>query len=58
MKVFPAHFLFILISLDIQLTTLFSKRKLSAKELMLLKCSVGELSSETLGLKGDQISQS
>ena len=29
-------------------------RKLSTKELMLLNCSVGEDSSESLGLQGDQ----
>ena len=34
------------------------KEKLNAKELMLLKCSVGEDSSESLGLQGDQTSQS
>ena len=34
------------------------QRKLSTKELMLLNCGVGEDSSESLGQKGDQISQS
>ena len=34
------------------------ERKLSAKELMLLNCGVGEDSSEFLGLQGGQISQS
>ena len=34
------------------------QRKLSAKELMLLNCGVGKDSQESLGLKGDQISQS
>ena len=33
-------------------------RKLSAKELMLLNCGVGENSWESLGLQGDPISQS
>ena len=33
-------------------------RKLSAKELMLLNCSVGEDSRESLGLQGDSTSQS
>ena len=33
-------------------------RKLSAEELMLLNCSVGEDSWESLGLQGDPISQS
>ena len=33
-------------------------RKLSAEELMLLNCSVGEDSWESLGLQGDQTSQS
>ena len=32
--------------------------KLSTKELMLLNCGVGKDSSESLGLQGDQISQS
>ena len=32
--------------------------KLSAEELMLLNCGVGEDSGEFLGLQGDQISQS
>ena len=34
------------------------QRKLSAKELMLLNCGVGEDSWESLGLKGDQTCQS
>ena len=34
------------------------QRKLSAKELMLLKCDVGEDSWESLGLQGDQTSPS
>ena len=34
------------------------KRKLSTEELMLLNCGVGEDSSESLGQKGDQTSQS
>ena len=34
------------------------ERKLSARELMLLNCGVGEDSWESLGLQGDQISQS
>ena len=34
------------------------KEKLSAKELMLLNCGVGEDSWESLGLQGDQTSQS
>ena len=34
------------------------QRKLSAEELMLLTCGVGEDSSESLGLKGDPVSQS
>ena len=33
-------------------------RKLSAKELMLLNCVVGEDSSESLGLQGDPTSPS
>ena len=33
------------------------KRKLSTEELMLLNCSVGEDSSQTLGWQGDQPSQ-
>ena len=33
-------------------------RRLSAEELMLLNCGVGEDSWESLGLQGDQISQS
>ena len=33
-------------------------RKLSAEELMLLNCGVGEDSSESLGLKGDPTSPS
>ena len=33
-------------------------RKLSAKELMLLNCGVGEDSSESLGLQGDSTSSS
>ena len=33
------------------------QRKLSAKELMLLNCGVGEDSLESLGLQGDQTSQ-
>ena len=32
-------------------------RELSTEELMLLKCGVGEDSSESLGLQGDQTSQ-
>ena len=32
------------------------QRKLSTKELMLLNCDIGEDSSESLGLQGDQIS--
>ena len=35
-----------------------SKRKLSTEELMLLNCGVGEDSCESLGLQGDQTSQS
>ena len=34
------------------------ERRLNAKELMLLSCGVGEDSSESLGLQGDQTSQS
>ena len=34
------------------------QRKLSAKELMLLNCGVGEDSSESLGLQGDPTSPS
>ena len=34
------------------------KRKLSAEELILLNCGVGEDSRESLGLQGDQTSQS
>ena len=34
------------------------ERKLSAKELMLLNCGVGEDSSEFLGLQGDPTSSS
>ena len=34
------------------------ERKLSAEELMLLKCGVGEDSRESLGLQADQNSQS
>ena len=33
-------------------------RKLSTKELVLLNCSVGEGSGESLGLQGSQTSQS
>ena len=33
-------------------------RRLSAEELMLLKCGVGEDSCESLGLQGDQTSPS
>ena len=33
-------------------------KELSTEELMLLNCGVGEDSRESLGLKGDQISQS
>ena len=33
-------------------------KKLSTEELMLLNCGVGEDSSESLGLQGDQTSQS
>ena len=33
-------------------------RKLSAEELMLLNCGVGEDSCESLGLQGDQASES
>ena len=33
-------------------------RVMTAKELMLLNCGVGEDSWESLGLQGDQISQS
>ena len=33
-------------------------KKVSPKELMLLNCGVGEDSSESLGLQGDQSSQS
>ena len=33
-------------------------KKLSAKELMLLNCGVGEDSQESLGLQGDQTSSS
>ena len=36
----------------------WQKRKLSTKELMLLNCGVGEDSWESLGLQGDQTSQS
>ena len=35
-----------------------TKRKLSAEELMLLNCGVGEDSSESLGLQGDPTSPS
>ena len=35
-----------------------SIKKVSPKELMLLNCAVGEDSSESLGLQGDQSSQS
>ena len=34
------------------------ERKLSTEELMLLNCGVGEDSQESLGLQGDQTSQS
>ena len=34
------------------------EKKLSAEELMLLNCGVGEDSSESLGLQGDPTSQS
>ena len=34
------------------------QRKLSAEELMLVNCGVGEDSSESLGQQGDQTSQS
>jgi len=34
------------------------QRRLSAKELMLLNCGVGEESGESFGLQGDQTSQS
>ena len=34
------------------------KKKLSVKELMFLNCGVGEESWESLGLQGDQTSQS
>ena len=34
------------------------ERKLSAEELMLLNCGVGEDSRESLGLQGDQTSSS
>ena len=34
----------------------WTKRKLSAEELMLLSCGVGEDSSESLGLQGDPTS--
>ena len=34
------------------------ERKLSAEELVLLNCGVGEDSRESLGLQGDQTSQS
>ena len=34
------------------------KKKLSSKELMLLNCGVGEDSQKSLGLQGDQTSQS
>ena len=33
-------------------------RELSAEELMLLNCGIGEESRESLGLQGDQTSQS
>ena len=36
----------------------FSKRNLSTKELMLLNCGIGEDSSESVGLQGNQTSQS
>ena len=36
----------------------WTKRKLRTEELMLLNCDVGEDSWESLGLQGDQISQS
>ena len=36
----------------------WTKRELSAKELMLLNCGVGEDSSESFGLQGDPTSQS
>ena len=36
----------------------WTRRKLSAKELMLLNCGVGEESRESLGLQGDPISPS
>ena len=36
----------------------FSERRLSAKELMLLNCAVGEDSGESLGQQGDPTSQS
>jgi len=35
-----------------------AEKRLSAKELMLLNCGVGENSSESLGLQGDPTSQS
>ena len=34
------------------------KKKLSTEEMMLLNCGVGEDSRESLGLQGDQTSQS
>ena len=33
-------------------------QKTSAEDLMILNCGVGEDSSESLGLQGDQVSQS
>ena len=37
---------------------IFSSKKLSAKELVLLNCGIGEDFWESLGLQGDPISQS
>ena len=36
----------------------WTQRRQSTEELMLSKCGAGEDSSESLGLKGDQISES
>ena len=46
---------------SVEMTTLFpfpSSKAMSAEELMLLNCGVGEDSLESLGLQGDPTSQS
>ena len=46
--------------MDVRAGQLKKKKKnpLRAKELVLLHCGIGENSSESLGLQGDQTSQS